>query len=351
MTRSSARSSAGVSVSPKAATSTIPIVVFQAGEPEETGLVASLAHPGGNLTGLSDMSAELSAKRLQLLKEAVPSLKRAAMLYNADDAGMVTRYKAASAVAPKLGVTLESLGVREPDDFGNAFDKMAADPPDGILMVTDVLTILNRKRVIDFAAAHKIPAIYELALFAKDGGLMSYGPNQNEMLNGVADLVARILKGAKPGDLPFEQPTLFEFAINRKTADACGCLMFETLDEWNREREAAGEPRLAIGIGLNFGPAVLGDVGSEQTLSFTVIGDTVNTASRLQGFTRILKTPLVVGDALINALRLTTPDEVAVLLGGLKELGLYQLRGRSAPGRIWTWDGVSPFQSPAGGSA
>jgi len=208
--------------SAKAVTSTIPIVVFQAGEPEETGLVTSLAHPGGNLTGLSDMSAELSAKRLQLLKEAVPNLKRAAMLYNADDAGMVTRYKAASAVAPKLGVTLESFGVREPDDFGNAFDKMAADPPDGILMVTDVLTILNRKRVIDFAAAHKIPAMYELALFAKDGGLMSYGPNQKEMLNSVTDLVARILKGAKPGDLPFEQPTLFEFAINRKTADAMG---------------------------------------------------------------------------------------------------------------------------------
>lgn len=208
--------------SAKAATSTIPIVVFQAGEPEETGLVTSLSHPGGNLTGLSDMSAELSAKRLQLLKEAVPNLKRVAILYNADDAGMVTRYKAASAVAPKLGVTLESFGVREPDDFGTSFDKMAADPPDGILMVTDVLTILNRKRVIDFAAAHKIPAIYELALFAKDGGLMSYGPNQSEMLSGVADLVARILKGAKPGDLPFEQPTLFEFAINRKTADAMG---------------------------------------------------------------------------------------------------------------------------------
>lgn len=206
----------------KAATSTIPIVIFQAGEPEETGLVTALAHPGGNLTGLSDLSAELSAKRLQLLKEAVPSLKRAAMLYNADDAGMVTRYKAASAVAPKLGVTLEPFGVREPDDFGNAFDKMAADPPDGILMVTDVLTILNRQRVIDFAAAHKIPAIYELALFAKDGGLMSYGPNQREMLNRVADLVERILKGAKPADLPFEQPTLFEFTINQKTADAMG---------------------------------------------------------------------------------------------------------------------------------
>ncbi len=208
--------------SAKAATATIPIVVFQAGEPDETGLVASLAHPGGNLTGLSDLSAELSAKRLQLLKEAVPGLKRVAILYDADDAGMVTRYKAASAVAPKLRVALEPLGVREPDDFGSVFDKMGAAPPDGILMVTDVLTILNRKRVIDFAAAHKIPAIYELALFAKDGGLMSYGPNPREMLNGVADLVARILKGAKPGDLPFEQPTLLEFTVNRKTADDMG---------------------------------------------------------------------------------------------------------------------------------
>ncbi len=185
-------------------------------------MIASLAHPGGNLTGLSDMSADLSAKRLQLLKEAVPSLKRTAMLFNADDAGMVTRYKAASAVAPKLGVTLEPFGVREPDDFGGAFDKMAANPPDGILMVTDVLTILNRKRVIDFAAARKIPAIYELDLFAKDGGLMAYGPNQKEMLNRAATLVARVLKGAKAGDLPFEQPTLFEFTINRKTADAIG---------------------------------------------------------------------------------------------------------------------------------
>lgn len=206
----------------KSATSTIPIVMFRAGEPEETGLTASLAHPGGNLTGLSDLSADLSAKRLQLLKEAVPNLKRAAILYNAEDAGMVTRYKAALAVAPKLGVTLQPFGVREPDDFGSAFATMTREPPDGILMVSDILTILNRKRVIDFAAAHKIPAIYELARFAKDGGLMAYGPNDRETVNRVADLVARILKGAKPGDLPFEQPTLFEFTINRKTADAIG---------------------------------------------------------------------------------------------------------------------------------
>jgi len=204
------------------ATSTIPIVSMYAGEPVETGLVKSLTHPGGNLTGLSDLSADLSAKRLQLLKEAVPGIKRVAMLYNADDTGMVTRYKAAQRVAPALGVSIESLGVREPDDFGTAFDAMVRTPPDGILMVTDVLTILNRKRVFDFAAAHKIPAIYEADMFAREGGLMSYGPDGKEVLERVAGLIVQILKGAKPADLPIEQPTLFDFTINQKTADAMG---------------------------------------------------------------------------------------------------------------------------------
>jgi putative tryptophan/tyrosine transport system substrate-binding protein len=204
------------------ATSTVPLVSMYAGEPVETGLVKSLTHPGGNVTGLSDLSADLSAKRLQLLKEAVPGIKRVAMLYNADDTGMVTRYKAAQHVAPALGITIESYGVREPDDFGTAFDAMVSTPPDGILMVTDVLTILNRKRVFDFATTHKIPAIYEADLFAREGGLMSYGPDGKEVSDRVAGLVAQILKGAKPADLPIEQPTRFTFAINQKTADAMG---------------------------------------------------------------------------------------------------------------------------------
>jgi len=204
------------------ATSTIPIVSMYAGEPVETGLAKSLTHPGGNVTGLSDLSADLSAKRLQLLKEAVPGIKRVAMLYNADDTGMVTRYKAAQQVAPALGVSIESLGVREPDDFGTAFDAMVRTPPDGILMVTDVLTILNRKRVFDFAAAHKIAAIYEADMFAREGGLMSYGPDGKEVFERVAGLIAQILKGAKPADLPIEQPTRFTFVINQKTADAMG---------------------------------------------------------------------------------------------------------------------------------
>lgn len=204
------------------ATSTIPIISINAGEPVETGLAQSLAHPGGNVTGLSDLSDDLSAKRLQLLKEAVPGIKRVAMLYNADDTGMVTRYRAAQKVAPALGLTIESFGVREPDDFGTAFDTMARAQPDGILMVTDVLTVLNRKRVFDFAAARKIPAIYETAMFAREGGLMSYGPDDKEIFERVAGLIVKILKGAKPADLPIEQPTLFQFVINQKTADAMG---------------------------------------------------------------------------------------------------------------------------------
>ena len=206
----------------KDATTTVPIVMSGGGDPVETGLAASLSRPGGNLTGMSDLASELSAKRLELLKDAVPALKRVAMLWNADDLGMTMRYKAAEAAAKTLGIAVQPLGVREPDDFDVAFAAMERQKPDGILMVTDVLTILNHKRVFAFAAAHRIPAIYESDVFTRDGGLMSYGPDGKEVIERVAGLVDRILKGAKPADLPFEQPTRFQFVINRKTADALG---------------------------------------------------------------------------------------------------------------------------------
>jgi putative ABC transport system substrate-binding protein len=206
----------------KDVTSTIPIVIFGAGEPVETGFAASLSHPGGNVTGLSDLSSELSVKRLELLRIAVPGLKRVAMLWNADDLGMTSRYKAASAAALGMGIVITPFGVREPEDFSAAFAGMTGDMPDGILMVTDILTRLNRKKVYDFAAAHRVPAIYETEDFARDGGLMSYGPDRKEALERTADLLAQILKGAKPSDLPFEQPTRFRFVINRKTADSEG---------------------------------------------------------------------------------------------------------------------------------
>src|SRR4051794_33270565 len=157
----------------KDAAGAVPIVVTNAGDPVETGLSASLSRPGGNLTGISDMAAELSVKRLDLLKAAVPGLKRVAMLWNADDLGMTTRYRAAAAAAATLGISVQPLGVREPDDFDTAFAAMLRDKPEGILMVTDALTRLNRKRIFEFAAVQRIPAIYEFVSLARGGGLMS----------------------------------------------------------------------------------------------------------------------------------------------------------------------------------
>jgi len=208
---------------------TLPVVSFTTGDPVGTGLVDSLARPGGNITGISDVSAEITPKRLELLKEMAPGLHRVAMLWNAADLGMTLRYRAAEAGAKAMGITVQPLGVREPDDFDRAFAAMNSDMPDAILMVSDALTSLNRKRVFEFAAAHRLPAIYENDLYVRDGGLMSYGPDLNEGLARVAALVDRILKGTKPADLPFEQPTLFRFVLNLKTAKALGLTVPLTL--------------------------------------------------------------------------------------------------------------------------
>jgi putative tryptophan/tyrosine transport system substrate-binding protein len=200
----------------------LPVVAINAGDPVGTGLVPSLARPGGNLTGISDVSAEVTPKRLELLTEIAPKLRRVAVLWNADDLGMTLRYRASEAGAKGLGVSLQPLGVREPNDFDQAFGAMSRELPDAILMVTDSLTILNRKRVFEFAAAHRLPAIYEFDFLVHDGGLMSYGPDQDESFGRIAALVDRIFKGAKPADLPFEEPTRFHFALNLQTAKSIG---------------------------------------------------------------------------------------------------------------------------------
>lgn len=200
----------------------IPIVVTGAGDPVSTGLAASLARPGANVTGVSEIASELSAKRLELLKEAVPGIHSVAVLWNADDLGMTLRYRAAEVQAQKLGLIIVPLGVRAPDDFETAFSEMTKTPPDAILMVTDILTNLNRKRVIDFAAAHRLPSIFEYDFLAHDGGLMAYGPDLDEIYDRAAGLADRILRGAKPADLPLELPTHFQFALNLKTAKALG---------------------------------------------------------------------------------------------------------------------------------
>jgi putative ABC transport system substrate-binding protein len=156
----------------KQATSSIPIVMAIVGDAVGLGLIESLARPGGNVTGITDESVALSAKRLEILKEAVPRAVRMAALWNADDRGMTLRYREVEKAAQMLHVTVQALGVREPDDFDVAFSTMALSRPDALFLVTDALTILNRKRVIDFAEKHRIPAMYESGFLIRDGGLI-----------------------------------------------------------------------------------------------------------------------------------------------------------------------------------
>jgi putative ABC transport system substrate-binding protein len=205
------------------------VLASGAGDPVATGLVQSLAHPGGNVTGITDDAALLSTKRLGLLKEISPQLRRVAMLWNKDDLAMSLRFEASAKAAQHVGVTVQSLGVREPDDFDEAFAAMNREPPDAILMVSDSLTLLNRKRVIDFAAERRIPAIYEAEVIAREGGLMSYGADENELFDRAAALVERIFRGAKPADLPVEQPTRYMFVINLKAAKAINLTVPPTL--------------------------------------------------------------------------------------------------------------------------
>jgi len=202
--------------------SNVPVVAITGADPVATGLIDSLARPGGTVTGVGEVAAELSAKRLEVLKDTFPNLRKIAMLWNADDLGMTGRYKNAEAAARTLGFEIQPLGVREPEDFAAAFAAMVRDRPDAILMVTDALTALNRKRVFEFAAEHKLPAIYEYDFLVRDGGLMSCGPDMGEVYDRAADLADRILRGARPANLPFEQPTRFRLVINKKTLETLG---------------------------------------------------------------------------------------------------------------------------------
>jgi len=213
----------------KKAIKDIPIVVTGAGDPVATGLVDGLARPGGNITGVTELGTELSAKRLEILRDALPALSRVAMLWNVADLGMTLRYRSAEDAARVLGVKVQTLGVREPDDFDHAFAEMTRERPDAILMVSDALTMLNRKRVVEFANVQRLPTIFETGAPVRDGGLMSYGPKQSDIGERAAYFVARILRGARPADLPLELPTRFELLINLKTAQALGITVPPTL--------------------------------------------------------------------------------------------------------------------------
>jgi putative ABC transport system substrate-binding protein len=204
------------------ATSTIPIVMPVSSDPVGDGLVASLAHPGGNITGLSMMAPELGEKRLQLLRETFPEASRAvAVLWNPAYAGMRARFEEAKVAAPKLGLTVRSVEVRDTRELDVAFEAVVREHPEA-LVLSDPFTLSQRARIVEFAAEHRLPAIYESSDFVDVGGLMSFGPNISSLYRGAAVYVDKILKGAKPGELPIEQPTKFELVLNMKTAKALG---------------------------------------------------------------------------------------------------------------------------------
>jgi putative ABC transport system substrate-binding protein len=212
----------------KKATGTIPIVMV-AGDPVGLGLVASLARPGGNVTGLSYFTEGVTARRLQLLKELVPGLTRVAVLRIPGIALHAIFWREIEVAAQKLGVALQPLEVRLPEDFEAAFASATRGKAQALIVFDEGLTVVHGPRIVALAANSRLPAMYGFREFPDDGGLMSYGPNTVVLFRRAATFVDKILKGAKPADLPVEQPTKFELIINRKTANALGLTLPPTL--------------------------------------------------------------------------------------------------------------------------
>jgi putative ABC transport system substrate-binding protein len=217
-------------VAAKNATATIPIVIISALDPVGLGLIASLAHPGGNVTGLSfSVGPEIAGKGLELLKDAVPKVRRLAILSNPANPAHALATSNVKAAAESLGVQLQLLEAREPSQLDGAFDVMAKERADALLVVADGMFILQRKRLADLAAKNRLPSMHTVRENVEAGGLMSYGPSTVATFRRAAFFVDKILKGAKPGDLPVEQPTKFELVINLKTAKALGLTIPQSL--------------------------------------------------------------------------------------------------------------------------
>jgi putative ABC transport system substrate-binding protein len=204
------------------ATTSIPIVVAVIGDLVEVGYAASLARPGGNVTGLTDMSPSLSSKRLELLKDTVPGVARVGVLWNPNNRVKVLDFAQTRSAAEALGMGVQSLVVREPGDFDGAFEAAAREQIDALVPLGEPLVNSRRVPIVEFAARSRIPAIYQFRDFVTAGGLMSYGVTLGAQWRRTAAYVDRILKGAKPADLPIEQPMTFEFVVNLKTAQALG---------------------------------------------------------------------------------------------------------------------------------
>jgi putative tryptophan/tyrosine transport system substrate-binding protein len=206
----------------KNARRTIPIVMATSADPVAAGVVSGLARPGGNVTGLTSIDSELIGKRFALLKEAIPSIARIALVLNLSNPSLVTQRKQIEVAARSLRFQPQFLDVRKPEDLGPAFDTAIKQRADAVHVSLDSLTQTNLGRIVDLAAKHRLPTIYSSRDFVDAGGLMAYGVSRLEMYRRAATIVDKIFKGAKLGDLPVEQPTKFEFVINLKTAKALG---------------------------------------------------------------------------------------------------------------------------------
>jgi putative tryptophan/tyrosine transport system substrate-binding protein len=202
----------------KKVTTTIPVVIWSTGDPVGSGIASSLAHPGGNITGLTIDSPELAGKRLQLLKDIVPGLTRVAVIWNAANPYAAVVFKETQEAARLLAIQIESIEVRSPLDFDSAFGAVIKGNPTGLIVVEDPLTFSVLPRIVNFATTNRLPVMYGMKEFASAGGLIAYGPDYPDLLRRAATYVDKILKGAKPGDLPIEQPTRFALVINLKTA-------------------------------------------------------------------------------------------------------------------------------------
>jgi putative ABC transport system substrate-binding protein len=206
----------------KKLSATIPIVFTMLSFPVENGIIASFARPGGNATGLTVLSEELNGKRLELLKEAIPNLNRIAVLSNPANPTQPLEWQAIQATAQALGIKLQAVGVRISGDFDSAFEAIMKERAQALLFLPEAIFSGNIKRVVGFATQHKLASIYEGSASVEAGGLMSYGPIYSDTFRRAAIYVDKILKGAKPADLPVERPTKFELVINLKTAKQIG---------------------------------------------------------------------------------------------------------------------------------
>jgi putative ABC transport system substrate-binding protein len=210
-------------------TTTIPIVMVSTGDPVGTGLVASLARPGGNVTGNTILGAELAGKRLQLLKDILLNFSRVAFLWNPANASHNPHFHEIQTAARALSLTVQSVEVRDPNEFESVFLKMMRDRPDALIMTADGMHRRHLAWIVDFAAKKRLPAMYQVNEYVEAGGVRSYGASQADLFRRAATYVDKILKGAKPADLPVEQPTKFELVINLKTAKALGLTIPQTL--------------------------------------------------------------------------------------------------------------------------